>query len=245
MSVNGIKAILYKELYSYFTTPIAYIFIAVFLFASSAFTFYIGSFYERGQADLQTFFMWHPWLFLFLIPAISMRLWSEEHKTGTSELLMTLPIPTWHLVVGKFLAAWIFTAVAILFTLPIWISVSYLGDPDHGVILASYIGSFLMAGGYLAIGSSISALTNNQIIAFVVSIVVCFIFTLSGFPLVLNFFESFAPQFLLDTVASFSFLTNFDNITKGLLDLKSIIYFIALIILWLSINNLILTFRKK
>ena len=242
--MHGIKAIIRKELLSYFSTPLAYIFIAVFLFTSGAFTFYIGSFYERNQADLESFFTWHPWLYLFLIPAISMRIWADEHRSGTLELLLTLPIPLWELVVGKFLAAWIVTGIALLLTLPIWITVSYLGNPDHGVIIASYLGSLLMAGGYLAIGSCISSLTHNQVIAFVLGLIICFIFTFSGFPLVLNFFSFFLPTSVLEIISSFSFLGNFEDITRGILAVRSILYFSLLILFWLGLNTYILTIKK-
>ena len=156
----------------------------IFLVLAGALTFYLGGFYERGQADLAPFFNFHPWLYLFLIPAISMRLWAEERKTGTIELLMTLPVTPWQAVLGKFLAAWAFAALALALTFPIWITVNYLGDPDNGVILAAYVGSLLMAGGFLAIGSCLSAATRNQVIAFVLTAVVCFVFLLAGFPLV-------------------------------------------------------------
>ena len=178
-----------REFASYFATPLAYVFIVIFLFAMGAFTFYIGHFYENGVADLTVFFGYHPWLYLFLVPAIAMRLWAEERRSGTMELLLTLPVPLWATVLGKYLAAWAFAGVALALTFPIWITVNYLGHPDNGVILACYIGSFLMAGGYLAIGACISAATNNQVIAFVVSVVVCFLFTISGAPLVLDFFQ--------------------------------------------------------
>ena len=198
-----------RELNGYFSTPVAYVFIVIFLLMAGLFTFYMGAFYERGQADLSAFFDWHPWLYLFLIPAISMRLWAEERRNGTIELLMTLPVSVGQTVIGKFLAAWIFTGIALILTFPMWITVNYLGDPDNGVILTSYLGSLLMAGGYLSIGSCISSLTKNQVIAFVVSIAVCFLFTVSGLPIVLNFFSSWTPQALLDTIASFSFVSNF------------------------------------
>ena len=179
---NNVKAILKRELYGYFNTPVAYVFIIIFLFLTGIFSFYLGAFFERGQADLEPFFRFHPWLYLFLIPAIAMRLWSEERKTGTIELLMTLPISIADAVLGKFLAAWCFTAIALFLTFPMWITVNYLGEPDNTVILASYIGSLLMAGGFLAIGSCISALSKSQVIAFVISVVICFLFILSGFP---------------------------------------------------------------
>jgi ABC-2 type transport system permease protein len=231
--MKNISAIFKRELYGYFSTPVAYVFIVIFLFLTGIFTFYIGSFYESNQADLDPFFRFHPWLYLFLIPAIAMRLWSEERKSGTIELLMTLPISISEAVIGKFLAAWCFSGVALALTFPMWLTVIYLGDPDNTVILASYIASFLMAGGFLAIGSCISAVTKSQVIAFVISVVICFLFILSGFPLVLNFFQAWAPQMLIDAVASFSFLTHFESIRKGVIDLRDVIYFSVLIAFWL------------
>lgn len=242
--MKKITAIMKRELYGYFTTPVAYVFIVVFLFLTGIFTFYLGAFYERGQADLEPFFRFHPWLYLFLIPAIAMRLWSEERKSGTIELLMTLPISIAEAVTGKFLAAWCFTGIALALTFPVWITVNYLGNPDNTVILASYLGSFLMAGGFLAIGSCVSAGTRNQVIAFVISVVICFLFVLSGFPLVLDFFQGWAPGILVDTIASFSFLTHFDSIKKGVIDLRDIIYFGVLIIFWLYANVVVIDSRK-
>ena len=242
--MNNILAIFKREFSGYFSTPVAYVFIVIFLFLMGVFTFYLGAFYERNQADLEPFFRFHPWLYLFLIPAIAMRLWSEERKTGTIELLMTLPIPTYQAVVGKYLAAWCFTAVAIVLTFPMWITVNYLGNPDNTVILASYIGSLLMAGGFLAIGSCISALTKNQVIAFVVSVVICFLFLLSGFPLVLDFFRGWAPQAVVNAVASFSFLTHFESIKKGVIDLRDLIYFLTLICFWLYANVVVIEYKK-
>ena len=215
--MKNISAIMKRELCGYFTTPVAYVFIVVFLFLTGVFTFYLGAFYERAQADLEPFFRFHPWLYLFLIPAIAMRLWSEERKSGTIELLMTLPVSIAEAVTGKFLAAWCFTGIALALTFPTWITVNYLGNPDNTVIMASYFGSFLMAGGFLAIGSCISALTKNQVIAFVISVVICFLFVLSGFPLVLDFFQGWAPKMVVNAIASFSFLTHFDSIFYDLL----------------------------
>jgi len=242
--MNNIKAIFKREFAGYFSTPIAYVFIVIFLFLTGAFTFYIGGFYERNQADLEPFFRFHPWLYLFLIPAIAMRLWSEERKSGTIELIMTLPIPVYQVVIGKFLAAWCFTTVAVILTFPIWITVNYLGSPDNPVILASYIGSLLMAGGFLAIGSCVSALSKSQVIAFVISLVISFLFLLSGFPLVLDFFSGWAPQAVVDAIASFSFLTHFESIKKGVIDLRDIIYFTALISFWLYANVVIIDAKK-
>ncbi len=237
-------AIFKRELRAYFATPVAYVFIVVFLFLNGIFTFYLGGFYERGQADLEPFFRFHPWLYLFLIPAISMRLWSEERRSGTIELLMTLPVSLTQAVLGKYLAAWAFSAIALGLTFPIWITVNYLGDPDNTVILAGYLGSLLMAGGFLAIGSCISALTKNQVIAFVISVVICFVFILSGFPLVLDFFRSWAPQSIVNVISSFSFLTHFQSIQKGVIDLRDLVYFTTLIGFWLYANTVTIDMKK-
>ena len=239
-----IGALFRRELQSYFATPVAYVFIVIFLVLMGAFTFYLGNFYERGQADLGPFFIFHPWLYLLLVPAITMRLWAEERKTGSIELLMTLPITPWQAVLGKYLAAWAFTGVALLLTFPIWITVNYLGDPDNGAIVAAYIGSFLMAGGFLAIGACLSATTPNQVIAFVITVVVCFVFLVSGFPMVLDFFTSWAPQILVDGIASLSFLTHFESISKGVIDLRGLIYFSFLILTFLYANTIVLRWRQ-
>ncbi|MBM3554902.1 MAG: ABC transporter permease [Alphaproteobacteria bacterium] len=242
--MRGVFTICKRELGGYFSTPLAYVFIVVFLFITALLTFYVGNFFDRNQADLQVFFLFHPWLYLFFVPAISMRLWAEERKSGTIELLMTLPIPLWAAVVGKFLAAWLFTTIALALTFPMWITVNYLGRPDNGVILAGYIGSALMAGGYMAIGACLSAITRNQVIAFVVSVVVCFLFTVAGAPLVLDFFAPWAPRLLLDTVASFSFLTHFQAIGQGVIDLRDLVYFFGLIAVWLFANAVTVELRK-
>ena len=237
-------AVFRRELKSYFNTPLAYIFIVIFLFLTGIFTFYLGSFFNRGQAALTPFFNFHPWLYLFLVPALAMRLWAEERKSGAIELLLTLPVSLWSTVLGKFLAAWVFVTIALSLPFPMWITVNYLGQPDHGVIIASYLGSVLMAGGYLAIGSCVSAATKNQVIALVISVVVCFLFTVSGAPIVLDFFAAWAPQLLLDAIASFSFLTHFNAIQNGVIDLRDLIYFVSLILLWLFANLLIVDLKK-
>ena len=242
--MNGLLSIYKREFTSYFVTPVAYVFIVIFLLMTGVFTFYLGAFYESNQADLEPFFRFHPWLYLFLIPAISMRLWSDERKSGTIELLMTLPVSITDTVVAKYLAAWSFTAIALSLTFPMWITVNYLGNPDNTVVLASYIGSLIMAGGFLAIGSCISALTKSQVISFVISVVICFMFILSGFPMVLDLFESWAPQAVVDAVASFSFLTHFTSIKKGVIDIRDLIYFAALITFWLYVNIIIIENKK-
>ena len=243
-AMANVRIICKRELAGYFGTPIAYVFLAIFVFLSGIFAFYIGSFFEVGQADLHAFFQFHPWLYLFLIPALAMRLWAEERRAGTIELLFTLPVTMTQAVIGKFLAAWIFTAIALALTFPLWITVNYLGDPDNGVILAGYLGSLLMAGAFLAIGSCISALTRNQVIAFVVSGVVCLGFVLSGFPLVLEFVGAFAPAIVVDAVRSFSFLAHFQAIGKGVIQAGDIIYFVSLIVFWLFLNAVAIEWRK-
>lgn len=242
--MNIVKALFRRELQSYFATPVAYVFIVIFLVLMGWFTFGFGGFYERGQADLRAFFNFHPWLYLFLIPAIAMRLWAEERKSGSIEMLMTWPITPWQAVLGKYLAAWAFTAIALALTFPIWITVNYLGDPDNGVIFAAYCGSLLMAGGFLAIGACLSALTRNQVIAFVLSVVVCFGFLLSGVPMVLGLFSGWAPQVVVDGIASLSFLTHFANISRGVIDFRDLVYFGLLIGAFLFANTIILQWKQ-
>ncbi len=238
-----LTAIFQRELQSYFATPVAYVFIVIFLVLAGALTFYLGNFYERGQADLVPFFSFHPWLYLFLVPAISMRLWAEERKTGSLELLLTLPVTLTQAVIAKFLAAWAFIGFALVLTFPLWLTVNYLGSPDNGVILGAYLGSFLMAGGFLAIGTCLSATTRSQVIAFILTLVVCFGFLLSGFPLVLALF-SWAPQPFVDVIASLSFLTHFNNLARGVLDARDLIYFLLVIGVWLTATALVLEAKK-
>jgi ABC-2 type transport system permease protein len=242
--MRNVGIIMRRELASYFATPLAYIFILIFLMLSSAFTFYLGSFFERGQADLQSFFYWHPWLYLFLIPAISMRLWAEERKSGSIELLMTQPVTLWEAVLGKYFAAWLFAGLALALTFPMWITVNYLGHPDNGAILAAYIGSLLLAGGYLAIGSCMSALTNNQVVAFILGVVVCFAVTLAGFPIVLDAFRSWLPSGVAEAIASMSFLTHFESIKKGVIDIRDLLYFAMLGGFFLLATSIALDVRK-
>jgi ABC-2 type transport system permease protein len=236
--------ILKRELKAYFATPLAYVFIVIFLALSGAFTFFLGSFFERGQADLESFFVFHPWLYLFLVPAVAMRLWAEERRTGTIELLITLPVTSFQAVLGKFLAAWLFTGIALLLTLPIWLTVNYLGEPDNGVILTAYLGSWLMAGAFIAIGACMSALTKSQVIAFVVGAVACFLFLMSGLDLVLAAFRPWAPPTLVDVIASFSFITQFGQMMKGVLDLASVVFFASLIGICLIVNALLVDLCK-
>jgi gliding motility-associated transport system permease protein len=242
--MNKVIVIFRRELASYFATPLAYVFIIIFLLLTAIFTFQIGGFLERGQADLQAFFRWHPWIYLVLIPAISMRLWAEERNSGSIELLMTLPIELWQAVAGKFLAAWAFAGIALALTFPIWVTVNYLGSPDNGVIIAAYLGSWLMAGGFLAIGMCLSAATRNQVIAFITAALVGFLFLLAGFPLVLDLVRGVLPEQIVEGIASLSFLTHFEAISKGVIDLRDVVYFVALAAFWLMATALVLDMKK-
>ncbi|NIM68886.1 MAG: ABC transporter permease subunit [Xanthomonadales bacterium] len=242
--MNAVVNIIRRELSAYFATPVAYVFIVIFLVLTGVFTFYLGGFYERGIADLDPFFRFHPWLYLFLVPAISMRLWAEERRSGTIELLLTLPITLWQAVVGKFLAAWLFLGIALALTFPVWLTVNYLGEPDNGAILAAYCGSWLMAGGFLAIGSCMSALSRNQVVAFILAVVVCFAFLLSGLPMITDLFSGWAPQALLDAIAGLSFLSHFADISRGVIDLRDLLYFALVTGFWLMANMVVLELKK-
>jgi gliding motility-associated transport system permease protein len=234
--MHSILTIFRREMASYFATPVAYVFIVIFLAMNGLMTFYVGNFLDRNQADLVSFFNFHPWLYLFLIPALSMRLWAEERRTGTIELSMTLPLTAGQIVIGKFLAAWAFTGIALALTFPLWLTVNYLGNPDNGAILAAYIGSLLMAGGFLAIGSFVSALTKNQVIAFVLSATCCFLFVAMGSTIVMNFLGEFASGEVADFIRSLSVMNHFSDISKGVVDLRDAIYFGTLICLFLFLN---------
>jgi ABC-2 type transport system permease protein len=233
-----------RELRGYFRTPLASIFLLVFLALSSGMTFFLGRFFERDQADLIAFFSWHPWLFLILMPAIGMRLWAEERRSGTIELLITLPVTNTQLVVGKFLASWVFTLIALVLSMPIWITVNYLGDPDNNVILISYIGSWLMAGAFLALTSCLSTLTKNQVIAFIISSISGFIMIMAGFSLILSAVRSWAPVWITETISSMSFLSHFSRIQMGVFDLNSLIFFVSMIVLCLWINIQLVQIKK-
>ena len=242
--MNVMGAVFRREFVTYFITPLAYVFIVIFLVLAGTLTFFLGAFFDRGQADLQLFFSFHPWLYLLLVPAIAMRLWSEERKIGTIELLLTLPVSTTQAVLAKFLAAWAFIAIALMLTFPLWLTVNYLGEPDNGVILASYIGSLIMAGAYLAIGACFSALTSNQVIAFVLAALVCLIFSVGGTPIVLEFFTGWAPAGVTDTIASLSFLSNFRAIARGVIDVSALVYFASVITFFLFANVVLVDLYK-
>ncbi len=242
--MSQLPIIFKRELASYFATPLAYVYLVIFLVLSGVFTFYLGGFFERGQADLGSFFAFHPWLYLFLVPAIAMRLWAEERKSGTLELLMTLPITRAEAVAGKFLAAWVFAGLALLLTFPMVLTVNYLGEPDNGAILTGYLGSWLLAGAYLAVGSCMSALARNQVIAFILTVSLCFVFIVSGFPMVIDAFSAWAPQGMIDAVASLSFLIRFEAISKGVIDLRDLLYFLSFIVAWLAATAVVVDLKK-
>jgi ABC-2 type transport system permease protein len=242
--MSRIGIVFRREFAAYFATPLAYVFIVIFLGLAGAFPFFLGSFFERGQADLQPFFVFHPWLYLFLVPALAMRLWAEERRGGTIELLATLPVNTYELVLGKFLAAWLFAGIALVLTFPIWLSVNWLGEPDNRVILTSYLGSWVVAGSFIAIGSCMSALTKNQVIAFVLGAAACFLFLMSGVDLVLAAFRGWAPPVMIDVIASFSIITHFQEITKGVVELNTALFFGSLIVLCLVINTALVDVKK-
>ena len=242
--MHNVLVIARRELGAYFGTPLAYVFAVIFVALTGAFAFYFGNFFDRGQADLQAFFMYHPWIYLILVPAVAMRLWAEERKTGTIELLMTLPIAPWEAILGKFLAAWAFIGVCLMLTFPMWITVNKLGNPDNCVILTSYIGSFLMAGCFLAIGSAISALTKNQVIAFIVSAVICFLFVMSGVEMVQNTAKLVFPEFVVQAISSLSFLSHFDQVARGVIGLPTLFFYLSMIAFFLFANMIIVEQKK-
>jgi ABC-2 type transport system permease protein len=224
----NIKTIAKRELGGYFSSPVAYVFIVIFLLLSGFFTFMVGGFFERGDASLISFFMWHPWFYLFLVPAVGMRLWAEERRVGTLELLFTMPVTPWQAIVGKFLASWLFLALALVLTFPLVISVNHLGSPDNGVIFAGYVGSLMMAGAYLAISCMTSALTRNQVVSFIIAVVLCLFLILAGFPPVTNLLAHWSAT-LVDIIASFSFITHYEGFQKGVLDSRDVIFFLSVI----------------
>jgi len=244
-ALRDIRTICRRELTGYLSTPIAYVFIVVFLTFAGALTFFLGNFLDRGQASLDGFFQFHPWLYLFLVPAIAMRLWAEERKSGSIELLLTLPVTTFSTVLGKFVAAWIVVGAGLALTATFWLTVNYLGSPDNGAIAVGYAGSFIMAGGYLAISAFVSALTKNQVIAFIVAAALCFAFTASGLGVVLEFFAGWAPAPVLDTVANLSFLGHFRDISRGVVDVRDAVFFGSTIVFFLFANIVAVELRKN
>jgi ABC-2 type transport system permease protein len=222
---NNIRAIMKRELGSYFSSPIAYVFLVIFLLLAGFFTFTVGSFFERGEASLVSFFTWHPWLYLFLVPAVGMRLWSEERRLGTMELLLTMPVTTWQAIVGKFLASWLFLALALALTFPVVVTVNYMGSPDNGIILSGYVGSLLLSGTYLAVSCMTSAMTRNQVISFIVSVVICLFLILAGYTPVTDLLTRWANPAAVSVIAGFSVMTHFEGFQRGVLDSRDVIFF--------------------
>jgi ABC-2 type transport system permease protein len=240
-ALDHIKTIAKRELTGYFASPVAYVFIVIFLLLVGFFTFMAGGFFERGQASLISFFLWHPWLYLFLVPAVGMRLWSEERRLGTIELLLTMPITAWQAIVGKFIASWLFLALALVLTFPVIATVNYLGSPDNGVIFAGYVGSFLMAGAYLAISCMTSALTRNQVVSFIISVVICLFLILAGWPPVTQMLDQFSesPR-LVEAIASLSVITNFESFQRGVIGSREVIFFLLIILFSLFTTSVII-----
>lgn len=236
--LSGFRATYLRELRTYFGTPLAYVFLAVFLLALGVFTWEAARFFDTGTADLSPFFIWHPWLYMIFLPALSMRLWSDERNSGTDELLLSLPTGIVGLVAGKLLAAWTVAGAALLLTFPMWISVNVLGNPDNAAIAITYYISLLMAGAYLTIGAAISALTGSQVTAFVISVVIAFVFTAAGWPLVLSGVSSMLGATTADAIARFSFLTHFEAAQRGVLEFRAIFFFVGFISFWAALNSL-------
>lgn len=241
---GNIWSIAKRELSGTVSSPVAYVFVVIFLLLSAFFTFMIGGFFERGQASLASFFGWHPWLYLFLVPAVGMRMWAEERRSGTIELLLTLPVTTWQAILGKFLAYLIIIAVALVLTFPVWITVNYLGAPDNGIIVAGYVGSLLLGASYLAVTSFTSALTRNQVVSFIIAVVICLFLILCGWPPVLNLLNRVFSPGVVDFVAAFSVMTHFDNIQRGVLDLRDLLFFLSVIFFFLFATQAVLRARR-
>lgn len=242
--IRNTKGIIKRELAGYFGSPVAYVFLVIFLVLCGFFTFYVSHFYELEQADLRAFFEWHPWIFLFLVPAVGMRLWADERRTGTIELILTLPVTLPEVVVGKFIAAWLFIGLGLFLTFPLVLTVSYLGDPDLGAVFCAYLGSFLLAGAYLSVGSMTSSMTRNQVISFILSVIICLFLVLAGWPPVIEILSGWSPLWLVDVISGFSFMPHFQSMERGVLDLRDIIYYISVIFFMLFSNGVVLQNRK-
>jgi ABC-2 type transport system permease protein len=237
---RNVVTIAEREVTGYFASPVAYVFIVIFLLLTGFFAFMVTGFFERGQANLTAFFAWHPWLYLFLVPAVGMRMWSEERRLGTIELLLTMPITPWQAIVGKFLASWLILALALALTFPIVITVNYLGHPDNGVIVASYAGSLLLVGAYLSVSAMTSAMTRNQVVSFIVSLVLCLFLILAGWPPITNLLTQWASQGFVETIAAFSVMTHFDSIQKGVIDSRDVLFFLSVIVFCLFTTSVII-----
>lgn len=245
MNTCSAQAIMKREWKAYFNSPVAYVFIVIFLVLTAFFTFNVSRLYEAGRADLSPFFFWHPWLYLILVPAVAMRLWAEERRTGTLELLLTLPVTTAQAIAGKFMAAWLFLLLALALTFPVVITVCYLGAPDPGPIISGYLGSALLAGAYLAVGTFTSALTRNQVVSFILSAVIGLFLLLAGYPPVTELLSALAPRWLVEVVAGFSFSQHYEQMQRGVVDLRDLIYFASVIVFMLMATHVTLENRKS
>lgn len=242
---TGLRASYQRELRAYFATPLAYVFIAIFLMMLGFFTWEASRFFDTGAADLAPFFYWHPWLYMIFLPALSMRLWADESAEGTAELLLAMPVSITGLSLGKLLAAWTVAGLSLILTFPMWLTVNYLGSPDNAAITLSYMMSFIMACAYLAIGAAVSSLVNSQVLAYVIGVVVAFIFTAAGWPMVLGAVAGALGPAVGDLVAQFSFLSHFETAERGVLELRSILYFLGVIVLWQALNVLWVSHRRS
>ena len=241
--MRNILTIANRELGGYFATPVATVFIVIFLILQGTLTFNLGNFFDRGQADLNPFFNFIPWVVLLLVPAITMRLWAEERRLGTIELLLTLPITQGQAVLGKFFAAWLFCAIALSLTFPIVLTVRFLGDPDLGVIASGYLGALLIAGAFLSIGSAMSALTRNQVIAFVLAVAVCFIFAAASYPLVTDFLNRNTPA-MAEIARRLAIVDRYQSFTRGIIAPRDLIFFTTFIGFWLFLTTVLVDQRK-
>lgn len=239
-AMANIATVAKRELAGYFASPVAYVFIVIFLLLAGFFTFMVGGFFKRGEATLESFFVWHPWLYLFLVPAVGMRLWSEERRLGTLELLLTMPISVWQAIVGKFLASWLFLVLALALSFPLVITVSYLGSPDLGAVFCGYLGSALLAGAYLAVACMTSAMTRNQVVSFILSVVICLFLILAGWPPVTDMLVQWARPWFVDLVASFSVMPHFDSFRRGVIDSRDVLYFLSVIVFCLFTTDVII-----
>ena len=244
-SGRKIWTIAQRELGAYFSSPVAYVFIVIFLLLAGFFTFMVGKFFERGSADLLTFFVWHPWIYLFLVPAVGMRLWSEELRLGTMELLFTMPVTPWQAILGKFLASWLFLLLALALTFPLVLTVLYLGHPDIGQIVCGYGGSFLLSGAFLAITCMTSALTRNQVISFILSVVVCLFLILCGWPPVTDMVVNWAPAWIVDSLAGMGVITHYEAFQRGVIDSRDLIFFVSVITFFLFVTSVILRSHRS
>ena len=243
-AIHNVYTLVKKELYCYFVSPVAYVFMVIFLLLTGFFTFMLGGFFQRGEASLDSFFLWHPWLFMFLVPAVGMRLWSEERRSGTLELLFTLPTTPWQAILGKYLAGSFFLGLCLLLTFPMIITVRYLGDPDTGTIACGYLGSFLVAASFLAVSGLTSALTRNQVVSFIIALVVCLLLILAGWPPVTDMFIKWAPVALVELVAAFSIIPHFDSLQRGVIDSRDIVYYLSVITFSLFATSVVLRSRR-